>query len=72
MVNKVKLVITLYILVGIALALLGFLTLIIINTSPLIQNLMLRLALIAASAFIVLVGVHLVIAGIASLRRAGR
>ncbi|MEM1680938.1 MAG: hypothetical protein QXT01_04975 [Sulfolobales archaeon] len=67
--DKVKLLIILYIIVGVVTSLLGFLTLILINNGIILRdNIIIRYLLLAFAGVTILVGVHIALAGISSLR----
>ncbi|MEM2444647.1 MAG: hypothetical protein QXK56_05340 [Sulfolobales archaeon] len=67
--DKVKLLIILYVIVGVVTSLLGFLTLILINNGIILRdNIIIRYLLLAFAGVTILVGVHIALAGISSLR----
>ncbi|MEM0454092.1 MAG: hypothetical protein QXO98_05505 [Sulfolobales archaeon] len=67
--DKVKLLIILYVIVGVVASLLGFLTLILINGGIILRdNIIIRYLLLAFAGVTVLVGAHIALAGISSLR----
>lgn len=68
MVSRVKLVIILYILSGILVVLISFLVILLVNAGFLVQDTLMRYVVIALTLISTLIGAHLVIAGIASLR----
>ncbi|MEM1982410.1 MAG: hypothetical protein QXZ63_01960 [Sulfolobales archaeon] len=67
--DKVKLLIILYVIVGVVASLLGFLTLILINGGIILRdNIIIRYLLLAFAGVTVLIGAHIALAGISSLR----
>ncbi len=68
MVSRVRLVIILYILSGILTVLIGFLVILLVNTGVLLQDTLIRYVVIALALISMLIGTHLAVAGVASLR----
>lgn len=69
MVDRAKLLIILYVVVGVALTLLGFLLLISINRGLFIKEVLMRMLMLGVSIVMMFLGTHFMIVGIVSLIR---
>lgn len=67
--DRVKLLIIFYILVGVSISGLGFIALVMVNSGVIFQNnIYVRYLLLALTGVAILLGAHITLAGITSLR----